>query len=402
VINLQISVNDSAKSVALSATTNTDSVSFYRRIGQSGEFLLASSVPVVDGVATIVDQSPPEKTLVTYVAMGSDYERSIPAAAVVPSSWQLSRPTLAGDIRLGTLDDDGDWSDLMVFNTIDDLGTVWTISDIDGWWTLPEAEVPTVARARDEDGSYDDDGRYIARSLTLSGVFLPRSADSLAESRARLSAALNAVRRTISLRVDETPPRRMTVRLSGKTQISTVRQSGLTEFAAELRAADPVKYSLMPMSQPDFPGQTVPVVVGAGSPSGSRTYPRSYDTSTDNVREYGASGTSNLGRIFNEGDYVSPPVVRIDGPVTNPRVELVETGETMEFVISLQTGEYLEIDVQEKTVLLNGAESRRGTMTFQSTFFKIHPGTNTIRYTALAAPGNTTTVSITAYSAWLG
>jgi hypothetical protein len=59
VINLQISVNDSAKSVALSATTNTDSVSFYRRIGQSGEFLLASSVPVVDGVATIVDQRRP-------------------------------------------------------------------------------------------------------------------------------------------------------------------------------------------------------------------------------------------------------------------------------------------------------------------------------------------------------
>jgi hypothetical protein len=397
-IQINISVQDESRSVLLTAQTSTDSVDFYRRIGQSADVIIANDVPVVGGIASIVDPSPPEKTLLTYFAVDATNERSRGASGVVPTSWQLQRPVLAGDIRLGD----------MVFNTIDERGTIWTISDIEGWWSLPDAEIPTAQRSRDEDGSYDDNGRYLAREFTLTGVFLPRSPELLEESRARLVKELDAVRRTVSLRVDETPSRRMDVRLAGKTQISTVRQTGLTEFMVQLRAADPVKYALDPMSQPD--GTPGPVVVGAGAASGPRIYPRGYDISTDNLREYGAPGAPNFISIVNEGNYYSAPIIQISGPVSNPNVELVDWDgkdpddptEQMSFLITLQQGELLEINVKEKTVLLNGAISRRGTMTFPSDWFTLRPGTNTLRYTAVSTPGNTTTLSIEAYSAWLG
>lgn len=397
-IQLQISVQDAAKSVLLTGYTDADTVQFYRRIGQSEPVAISSRIDVINGVASYVDPTPPEKTLLTYYAVDGTQERSKSASGVVPSYWQLQRPVLAGDVRLGD----------MVFNTVDANGTIWTISDIEGWWSIPQADVPTSERARDEDGSYDDSGRYLAREFTFSGVFLPRSPDLLEVSRARLVKELDAVRRTISLRVDETPPRQMTVRLAGRTMIQTVRQSGLTEFSVELRAADPVKYSLERMRGPA--DADAPIAVGAGLSSGPRSYPRQYDTATDNLREYGVAGTPNFIFIVNEGNYNSPPVIRIYGPVTNPRVELSdwegksadEPVEEMSFVLTLQDGEYLEINVKEKTVLLNGAISRRGTMTFQSDWFTLRPGTSKIRYTALTAPGNSTTLDIEAYSAWLG
>lgn len=390
-IKLQISVEDATRSVRLIALTDQSSVVFYRRIGLTEEQILSDAIAAADGVATFVDVLPPEKTLLTYAAVNDLNEKSQTASGVVPSSWSLTRPALAGDIRMGDL----------ILNTIDELGTVWTVSDIEGWWTLPDSQVPTNERAREEDGSYDENGRYLSRNLTLTGLFLPRAPKFLETSRARLVDSLNAVRRTTALRVDEDPPRQMQVRMSGKADISTIRQSGLTQFQVQLRAADPIKYSVVPMYQPA--GDQLPVAaIGAGTPSGGRTYPRGYDIATDNLREYGTPGTPNEVQMVNLGNYPSPPLIRISGPVTNPAIVIAETGENMQFVTTLREGEYLDVDVKEKTVLLNGAISRRGTMTFSSEWLVLRPGVNTLRYTALSAPGNTTTVTVTAYSAWLG
>jgi phage-related protein len=397
-IQLQIAVHDEAKSVLLTGHTDSDYVQFYRQVGQTDPVVVSPIVPAVDGVATYIDTAPPEKTLLTYYAVDATQERSKSASGVLPTYWQLQRPVLAGDIRLGNL----------IFNTVDSNGTIWTISDIEGWWSIPEANVPTSVRARDEDGSYDEDGRYLAREFTVSGVFLPTSPELIEASRARLIKELDAVRRTVLLRVDETPPRQMAVRVAGHTVIQTVRQSGLTEFSVDLRAADPVKYALERMKAPG--GVNAPIVVGAGLSAGPRTYPRQYDVATDNLREYGPIGAPNFVSIVNEGNYKSSPIIRVFGPVTNPRIELVDWDgktsedpiEEMSFVITLQAGEFLEINVKEKTVLLNGMTSRRGTMTFQSDWFMLRPGMNTLQYTALVAPGNTTVLDIEAYSAWLG
>jgi hypothetical protein len=73
----------------------------------------------------------------------------------------LTGMKLEGNIILGDF----------IFNTIDSYGVTWVVTDIDGWWRNPTAEVNDIPRGYG-DGSYDVQGRYAARSFTLSGSIL--------------------------------------------------------------------------------------------------------------------------------------------------------------------------------------------------------------------------------------
>jgi hypothetical protein len=129
----------------------------------------------------------------------------------------------------------------LVLNTIDELGTVWVCTEIDGWWTSASPEVPNITRGT-EDGSYDISGRYAAREITLSGVFVPQDPANIQVARDKLIRAINLVRKSAWLRTDEKPTRASKVWLVGQPQIQTVNARGRTEFSIPLRAPDPVKY----------------------------------------------------------------------------------------------------------------------------------------------------------------
>lgn len=397
-ITLSSVIDDASLAVTLVATTDQNTVSFYIQLGSDFEQGIAADVPVVNGIAVYTDVAPPQKVLVRYFAVSSDYERSNPVNLVVPSTYSLTSSCLQGDIRLGDL----------VLNTIDSDGTVWTVTDIDGYWRLPDAQVPTVDRSATEDGAYEDTGRYLSRIMTLTGVFLPRSESQLVTARQKLVSAFDAVRSTTWLEVDEDPPRGLLVRNNGKTSIDTVRASGLTQFSIQLLAADPIKYAVDQMTQP-APNDGQDFVVYPGTVSTGRAYPRAYTVDsagtpadqTDDVRVYGAQGSPNTCQIYNAGNYPSPPVIYLWGPTLNPHIEIVETGEYMTFTAQLATGQYLQVNVKDKTVLLNGTVSLRGTMTFDSTWFRLLPGTSTVRYTSQLSSVGSIGATMEAYSAWL-
>ena len=130
----------------------------------------------------------------------------------------------------------------LVLNRIDENGIVWVCTDIEGWWNLPDPEIPDIARGWG-DGSYDASGRWAARQLTLSGVILPPSSDYVSSARDTLIQQANLVRRGVWLKTLESPTRAAFVRLSGRPQINTINARGRTEFTIGLRAADPIKYS---------------------------------------------------------------------------------------------------------------------------------------------------------------
>jgi len=129
-----------------------------------------------------------------------------------------------------------------IFNTIDEYGVVWVITNIKGWWNHPEAEVPDVPRGFG-DGSYDVQGRYAARSLTLEGTFLVPRPELVELSRDRLIAATDLVYRGAWLKTGSNPIRASFVRLNGGVEIETTNARGRTNFSIELKAPDPIKYS---------------------------------------------------------------------------------------------------------------------------------------------------------------
>lgn len=93
--------------------------------------------------------------------------------------------------------------------------------------------------------------------------------------------------------------------------------------------------------------------------------------------------------VFTFGDALCPPVLRLFGPCTNPRIENVsepdEEGRAkrLAFDITLGAGEFLEVDVRERTVKLNGnpRRDRYGTLDFpESRWWTLQPGDNLVRY----------------------
>ncbi|MGW1157780.1 phage distal tail protein [Streptomyces sp. NPDC002519] len=92
------------------------------------------------------------------------------------------------------------------------------------------------------------------------------------------------------------------------------------------------------------------------------------------------------GWVTNKGDKAAWPSLRIDGPVTNPKVWVVETGRYLQLQTSLAAGEWIDIETRPATrwVLRNGSGNAATALTSGSRLdlFQIPPGTSEIRWTA--------------------
>jgi hypothetical protein len=200
-----------------------------------------------------------------------------------------------------------------IFNTVDDYGVVWVVTDIDGWWRPPAADMPNIQRGFG-DGSYDVQGRYAARELVINGSFLVQNPSQVEAARDRLIAATNLVYTGTWLKTGNDPIRASFVRLSGEVTIQTTNARGRTEFSIGLRAADPIKYAW-----------------NDASPSG-------YETLEVPARNT-TGGYDGIGYINNIGNYKVPCILEITGPLTSPATIYNRTTDEL---ILIPTGQSLK------------------------------------------------------------
>jgi hypothetical protein len=180
-----------------------------------------------------------------------------------------------------------------IFNTIDEYGVVWVVTDMEGWWTPPGADIPTVERGFG-DGAYEVRGRYQSRIIKLKGSFLVPYPNLVEAARDRLIAATADLAFTGTwLKTGSDPIRASFVQLSGDIDIETVNIRGRTDFEIGLRAADPIKYSW-----------------NDASPDG-------YDFAEIPVRNTNA-GIDGTGIVTNIGNYSVPCYLEISGPFAGP------------------------------------------------------------------------------------
>lgn len=195
-----------------------------------------------------------------------------------------------------------------IFNTIDDFGVVWVITEIEGWWDMPAPEVPEIPRGFG-DGSYDVQGRYTARTMTLNGVFLTPDPSMVEDARDRLTAAVDLVYKGAWLLTGTDPIRASFVRLVDRPKFQTVNARGRTEFQIPLRAPDPIKYSWND-AQPD-----------------------GYDFFEISAKNLNVSG-SGTGTIRNVGTYNVPCILEASGPVVGPATIYNRTTNQLIIIVS--------------------------------------------------------------------
>ncbi len=228
-------------------------------------------------------------------------ENSIVDRALTPLPQpHLTGMKLQGDIALGEF----------LFNTIDEYGVVWVITDIDGWWVHPEPDMPDIPRGFG-DGSYDIKGRYQARIMTLSGSFLTPSPSLVEAARDRLIAATNLVYRGAWLKtgIESDNKRSSFVRLSGAPSIQTTTARGRTDFSIGLKAADPIKYAWNDSDPDGYERVEIPAT--------NRT-----------------TGATGIETITNIGNVDVPVNFEISGPVTGPARIYNRTTDKLLYIVS--------------------------------------------------------------------
>lgn len=123
-------------------------------------------------------------------------------------------------------------------------------------------------------------------------------------------------------------------------------------------------------------------------------------------------GTVNSGFITYAGDWPDFPVIRIDGPISDPIVTNTATGETLAFTgYAIGSGDYYTIDTRYgyKTILNSGGDNKIGELTSDSDLETFHlapapqaAGGLNILTLAGTATGAPTSMVITYYNRYTG
>jgi hypothetical protein len=298
-----------------------------------------------------------------------------------------------------SLSEDIQLSDL-IFNRLDEDGVVWIVTDVEGWWTLPEPDVPDLPKGWD-DGSYETRGRYQARVFTLNGIFFPRSRGLVSRARDRLIRAANLCHRGGYFMTHEADyTRGSKVFLSGAPQIATTAMSGRTEFSIGLKAPDPVKYG--------FNGGKPPGLYNVSMASQSvrlpgRVYPREYSEVTGVWTYPEAVFGAADGTISNDGNTFTSPTFTLAGPTNGP-VQIINasTAQTMRVNRQLYAGEQLVVDCFTKQVTLNRAPNQRFYLDVDTDWITLQPGGNMFYFLEEGATSNAALLTVTWRPGWIG
>lgn len=102
--------------------------------------------------------------------------------------------------------------------------------------------------------------------------------------------------------------------------------------------------------------------------------------------------------VSNAGDFAAPWTATITGPVTDPRLDLLSTGQRLSLVGTVASGDTLTLDSQARSIILNGTASRYSMLQAGSQWFDLPVGSDTVTFGATSGTGS---LSLTWRSAWM-
>jgi hypothetical protein len=284
----------------------------------------------------------------------------------------------------------------LILNHRDADGTRWVLNDIDGWWGLPPSSIMDIPRPQKQDGSYDVEGNYLARIVTITGQILPAAKILVPQKRAHLMRVLDTVRGgPLQIIAREHPldyqglPIEIDLmayaRLADQPKVSTTKASGLTDFQIALKCVDPRKYSLLERRAADM-AIFERLTDGRGY---SLVFDRWYSSEAESAGQLNAT---------NVGTVPSAPLIELHGPMTSPLIQNFTTSQELSFPgLALVDGETLYIDVQEHSAVSGGAQ-RVSYLANNSEWWWLQPGQNAVR---LHAASGTGTMTFSWRSAWM-
>jgi hypothetical protein len=291
----------------------------------------------------------------------------------------------------------------LLLNHRDLNNTIWVCTDIEGWWTLPPAEIPDVPKPT-WDGSLMTTGRYLTRTITISGLFLPPHPELVWYNRDAILRVAGVVRgigllamcgnENPDLNLLETPtdpfldqPKMAIIQTNDVPLVETYNTRGDTRFSMSFRCVNPAKVSVYE-KKVSIPYENNGVVrtrkyhafsLGAGQGGGltteyaevlrirdtdqQRHYPdvlsmkvdapiedeELYTTGNFDPASYQTATSSNTVTLHNTGNYFAFPTFVFDtitgASTTKPiTIRNITTNESMQIQMNVSAGHQLVVD----------------------------------------------------------
>ncbi|MEV8637804.1 hypothetical protein AB0395_39770 [Streptosporangium sp. NPDC051023] len=278
------------------------------------------------------------------LSLSNDLRRTLPAfeiAAEFPS-LSVSVPVQPGDLITG--DFQIEWGGLL-FGAPDGVYQILAES-VEGWDDLPGMDSGNVARPS-RHGSWA--GRRLSQDRQVSAIIgIDTSVD--------FTTALSEIRRVLVPPDDETE----------NTLVISTRDEVLLAYAAVDARVIPPR---------DYAQGWAPVSVRWVCSD-----PRRYGI----TRQGATVPLSTPTELYNGGNTATHPLIRLQGPVTNPVLENDATGRALYFSITVASNERLDIDTDVGTVTI-GSTNKMSALTGASApvqDFVLLAGSNSLTYTA--------------------
>lgn len=258
--------------------------------------------------------------------------------------------------------------------------------DITSVTGLDNSEFRTSERVREgSDGGFIDAQYENTRAITLGGtIYCPADqvetfADSLKGNFAPAfaSSPFYFKHPTVEQRVV------FSKSLGCRYNVDNLRRFGQTAVQFMLKAEDPTIYG----------SQLTPLVGSLAAASSGRGYPRSYNYGYGIV--VGSAGAINA---INSGNKPAPAIIRLQN-VINPVIVNDTIGKKITFIATINSPDYYDVDLKNRTVTLNGTANRRSTVQGTSQWFLLQPGSNLLRLLGSAGVG-TPSMTVTYRPAW--
>ena len=243
------------------------------------------------------------------------------------------------------------------------------VTKLDGWGSAPLRD--SIEDKAQQGGAWDGATYASARVVSFEGLI--QEATSGEAQRAALDLVALSAAGLLEFVVDDPDlgPLSTFARVTVGADPEWLSGRAFT-YKMSVKAPDELKYG------PATFASTTLANTAAGT---GLVYPLTYPL------DYGVPPGVTPGAVTlpNAGTAAYWPRLRIDGPVPNPTVTLIETGDSIRFNGTVAAGQWLDIDCGNRRVLLNGQVSMRHLVSSVGRWLAVPVGGASLSWTADAA-----------------
>lgn len=251
---------------------------------------------------------------------------------------------------------------------VDSYDCEWhvTFQDVSGLFDGVASTLKTSEKTM-TDGWYANMPRLQGRSITIEGYVIGRCTESCVMAWNAFKSVLNPTGMRLTIRLGDIS-RQVQVLPSSAAPLVKWTGVNILKFSVGLTSLSPYLYGLESLSDTTRLPKT----------DGGMQFPYSFEgvdgsPSSWLWSEQVVSGQVNLSNV---GTAPSPVLIRIDGPVVNPRVSHVGSGHSMVFDMRLGGGHYVTMNGMTHEILVDGTDPARGRVVRRE-WSQAEPGLNT-------------------------